>query len=53
MWNLKFLQIGKMLAFKVFMNGTNDIKVVDAHFKLMNNLIEHLWTFKGNNLHWK
>lgn len=52
MWNSKILQYGKVLTSKVFTNGTNVIKVVDAHFKFRNNLIEHLWTFKGNNLHW-
>jgi hypothetical protein len=42
MWNSTILQFGKVFAFKVFMKGTNAIKVVDAHFKFRIKLIEHL-----------
>jgi hypothetical protein len=38
------------LTFEQYAKGNNQLQDLRNHFKLKNNLIDHLWAMKGNNV---
>jgi hypothetical protein len=43
------IHIGQRIFFVEFKNVIQEIKNVDMHFKLRNDMINYLWTLKRNN----
>ncbi len=40
------------LSFEDYHQGTTQIENVATHYNLKNDLVEHLWAWKGNNVNW-
>jgi hypothetical protein len=45
------IQMKRGLTFAKYIEGTNEIKNQQTHYNLKNDLIDHLYTFKGLNHH--